>query len=120
MAQRPPGRDQDHVDPDILAFARIFRRQIARSRRDPGQPPLVDGEIQLRSRAPPLHFYERDEIPPRRHQIHFADGCPHAPREDPPALEAQPPRRRCLPDPAALFRATPIPHPSPRSTSARA
>src|SRR3569623_633155 len=113
MPRPCPRREQDDVDADVVARPGIARHEIFRRRRDPGEPPLVDREVEFGRRRPRLHLDERDEIALLRHPDDLAGRGAYAPVEDAPALEPQPPAGEPHAAPAGSFSHAAIPQDSP-------
>ncbi len=95
----------DDVEPPEEPRCEIFGRGG-----DAREPALVDRIIELFAGRAALHLDEGDERAPPRDQIHLAGGGADAPREDAPALEPQPPRRRRLADAARALGPAAVSH----------
>jgi hypothetical protein len=86
--------------------------------RDPPQPVLVERHGRAFVAAARLHLDKGEHPAAARDQVDFAARHAGAPRQDPPAVQAQPPCRQALrPAPALLGDDTPVQR---LSSSARA
>lgn len=86
MAGQAPRRDQDDVDPHILARSGETGGECVGGAGDPDQPMPVDRKRQSLIVIPALHLDKGDGAPAPGDKIDFAHGRPHAPCHDPPAL----------------------------------
>lgn len=108
MAWRMARRKEDDVDPHVFAGQGQFMPQNFRSRRDPREPPCVDGEVKLGRAGPGLHLDEGEHPVLPRDQIDLAGSIAQAAADNLPSFKAQPPGGDSFGLPPALFGSLPL------------
>jgi hypothetical protein len=98
-----PRHDEDRVDADIVAVAHEARCKAFGGGGDPPQPPRVEREFGGAVACPGLDLDEGERAPAPRNDVDFAAGDAGAPREDPPAVQPQPPGGQPLGAAASLL-----------------
>lgn len=103
MAGQPAGNQEQRVDTRIVAIAQEARREPLGRDRDAPQPIVVERDGGgIASRAL-LDLDKRHNAPAPRDKVDFAARDTRAPRQDPPAVEPQPPSGDGLRTAAALL-----------------
>jgi hypothetical protein len=118
VAGQPAGHEENGVDADIVAGARVARRQPLGGDRDPPQPVGVERHRCLVLAGARLDLDEGDNAPAAGDEVDLTARHPRALAEDPPAMQPQPPGRQPLGlAPAPLGKLPPVQR---LSSSARA
>lgn len=96
MAWQAPRRKEHHVDADVVAGASEAGGEHFRGGGDAAKTEMVDGQVKVFGALAPLHFNEGNCASPACDQIDLARGDAQPLPDNPPAVEAQPPRRPAL------------------------
>ena len=111
--------DENGVDPHVLTVRGVAGKERVRRRDDPAEPPVVERELRRVDGGALLYLDLDDGAPAFGDQVDFAAAHFREPRQDPPAVEAQPPGRDRLGPPPTLLGRGAV-QASPPSSSARA
>ena len=98
---QPAGQEEDGVDADVVAFARVTRRQPLRGDRHPPQPILIERHRQRLLATARLDLDEGQGPATAGDEIDFTAGYTGPLRKDSPAAQPQPPGREPFRAPAA-------------------
>ena len=91
MAWQPARHQEDRIDADVIAFSCIAGRQPLGGNDDAAQAVFVQGQGCRFLRGSRLDLDKRDDPSASCNEIDFATRHPCAARQDPPAMQAQPP-----------------------------
>ena len=91
MSRQAAGNEEDGIDTDRVTGPFEAWREAFGGRRDPAQAPGVERHRRGVLAGTLLYFDEREGAAAPRDQIDLAARDPGTAREDPPAVEAQPP-----------------------------
>jgi hypothetical protein len=97
------GREQDHVDADVVTGTGIAMHQYLCGGGDTREAPFIDREVEFLCGGAAFDLDERDEVAFARDQIDFSGGRAHPAVEDSPALEAKPPPSDSFAAPTRCF-----------------
>lgn len=119
VAGEAAGDEEDGVDTDVVAGTGEARGKLLGCCGDAAQAVAVEREVGGRCGGALLDLDKGDSATAAGDQIDLAAMDSHAPREDPPAVEPQPPGGERLGAPAAAFGEEAV-QPLAPSSSARA
>jgi hypothetical protein len=103
MAGKPAGQEEDGVDTNVVAGPGKAGRQPLGGDGNAAQPKLVERHRRALLGGARLNLDEGDNPSAARDQIDFAAGDARSYRQDPPAMQPQPPGSEALAAPAAPF-----------------
>lgn len=87
VPRQPARHDENRVDANVIAFARIAWRQPFGRDGNTAQAVLVERKAEAFLAASRLHLDERDDAPATSDQVDLPAGNPGAPRQDAPAAQ---------------------------------
>jgi len=93
MAGKAAGNDEHRIDSDVLALLGIARSQLLRRHRDPSQAVVVERHSGGIDAGALLYLDEGDGPTAFGDKVDLAAANPRPCRQDPPAVQPQPPGR---------------------------
>ena len=102
---RPASRgNEDHINPDVIASLRIKMRERICCCCDAAQAVGVNCHIKISRSSPRFNLDKGRRAPASCDQVNLAAAQLHPPRENPPAVQTQPPRCASLSPSTKTFR----------------